>query len=185
MKEKIFNKRNYTNHSNLYDITYSIKDGEVIEENHTKYVHASLLIPEELIPHFEFILKKVDKKKIIEKLVKQGKQILLTDQEFFSQKINTLYQDENLNLQKKSFRVEASIWCELKQLRSIINWSVCRIMSFLLYLDSTGFFEILEERLLEFVAPRVEKFFQYTKIFVTSKTNQFVRKFYYRRFKYH
>ena len=185
MKEKIFNKRNFVNHGHLYEITYSVNNGEVKEENHTKYVHASLLIPEELISHFELILLKVDKKMFIEKLVKQGKQILLTDQEFFSKKINTLYQDENLNLQKKSFRVEAGIWCELKQLRSILNWSVCRIMSFLLYLDRTGFFDELGDRLLEFVAPKIEKFFQYTKVFTASRTKQFVRKFYYRRFKYH
>jgi hypothetical protein len=182
MKEKIISRRVMSNDARLKDLDSKLVAGEVVEKEKEKFVHATLLIPEHLLPYFQTVLARDKANRFIQRLLKQCKQALLVDENLFSSSVNTLYQENHQNLYKKSFYVEASVWCELKQLRLIMNWSICRIMTFLLYLDSTGFFEALPESVLDLVVPRIEIFLQYGKIFLSTKKSKFIRRFYYRRF---
>lgn len=182
MKEKIISKRVLGNDSRLKNLDIRLVAGEVVEKEKEKFVHATLLIPEDLVPYFESVLARDKANRFIQRLLKQCKQALLVDESLFSSNVNTLYQETHQNLKKKSFYVEASVWCELKQLRLIMNWSICRIMTFLLYLDSTGFFQALPDSVLDLVVPRIETFLQFSKAFLSSKKSTFIRRFYYRRF---
>lgn len=60
-------------------------------------------------------------------------------------KIKTEYQEENLNLQRLSFRPSNSDWIELGALAIAFGKSRCWLFTYLLELDLVGFWDILSE----------------------------------------
>jgi hypothetical protein len=181
MKTKYFYDENLVNSATL-KIKYVKNNKTIIEKNYTK---ANLLIPEDLKDFYLNQIKKHKTKVYLKELVKNYKSILLNgclEKYNPESKLNTAYQEKDLNLIKMSIYVEAEVWAELKQLKNFLNWSICRIVSFLVYLDWIGIVENIPREVVDMIVPEKNSFSLHYKSEFNSRFCLYRRKLYYRMY---
>ncbi len=177
LKKKIIYNQNYKND---FD-TKLLSDGKKISQ----ITRATILVPEFL---YDFFLAHGSRKRSREYfnlLLKRYRYILHTDKGEFSGDFNTSYQDEGMNLKAKTISLECETWAEVKVYKQLTNWSCCKIMTYLLYLDYLGVGENIPAEFGNFVIPKEPKFFLCSKIYFNTKTWTYHRRFYYSRFDFH
>jgi hypothetical protein len=135
-----------------------------------KYI-ATILLPAELKFYFTNATVKTPIGKYLKILLHKYKTLLLTDEIGLKkcEKLNTGFQEKGLELEKISFQVEAEVWAELKMLKLALNWSVCRIVSFLVYLDSVCLLEDLPESVAGIVVPKSPDFYFIGRFYFHTK----------------
>ena len=105
--------------------------------------------------------------------------------EDFEKKLNVGFQKKDLDLQKVNVEVEAESWAELKQLRLCTNWSVCRIVSLLVYFDWMGIAEDIPEKIKSIIVPDKAVILQRYEAVFNPKKSVYTRSFNIRRYDFH
>ena len=166
-------------HSKINDsllrIDWEEKDKKNLIQN--KYI-ASILIPKNLNSHFTNNTIHSPVGKYLKILLLKYKTLLLTNEIGLKkcEKLNLGFQEKGLELQKLSFQVEAEVWAELKVLKLALNWSVCRIVSFLVYLDSVCILEDIPEDVVGIVVPKTPNYFFISRFYFNTKKPYFYRR---------
>ena len=142
------------------------------------YYIASILIPIELQTHFVNSTLGTPIGKYLKCLLLKYKTLLLADDFGLRkcEKLNLGFQEKGLELEKISFQVEAEVWAELKVLKLALNWSVCRIVSFLVYLDSVCILEDIPESVVGIVVPKSPDFYFIGRFYFHTKKPYFYRR---------
>jgi hypothetical protein len=191
MSQKLAYRRQFKNPSHLKVKMPFGADGKINFYNPVRFVvehnltRGSLLIPAEFYEHYCERVKVVKSRAYIKSLLAKYRYLLFMEPEYFAKKLNVGYQKEHLDLQKVNVEVEAESWAELKQLRLCTNWSVCRIVSFLVQLDWMGIAEDLPEEIKSIIVPQTPMVLQrYEAVFNTKKCI-YTRSFNIKRFDYY
>ena len=190
MSKKLFYTRQYSNVSHLKVKMPYGADGKInfykpvrhVEEHNL--TRGSLLIPKELYEHYCEQVKAVKSRSYVKSLLAKYRYLLFLRPEEFETKLNVGYQKTKLDLQKVNVEVEAESWAELKQLRFCMNWSVCRIVTLLVYFDWMGIAEDLPEEIKSIIVPQQARVLQDYKAVFNTKKCIYTRKFTIRRFDY-
>ena len=96
--------------------------------------------------------------------------------------LNTGYQQLGMDLQKHYIRVESEVWAMLKQLRNLLNQSVCKIVTFLVYLDWLGIEETIPQEIKQIVVPAKKKFILHYEAQFNTKMWHYTRRSRFKRF---
>ena len=179
MKTKTFTHENYSNDSKLKS-TLLEGDGEIKKF----FTDGTVLIPDGLFDHYRSKVDTLGVGEYFIYLLKNYRSFLKLDPEDIERKLNLGYQIVGLELHKENIHVECEVWAELKMWKSFLNWSVCRIVTYLVQLDLAGIAEELPERFVSLVSPLLAKFFVKSKIVFSTKMSSYVRRHKIRRFDY-
>jgi hypothetical protein len=98
------------------------------------------------------------------------------------QTLNMGYQETGLELQKHYVEVEANIWAMLKQIRNVLNQSVCKIVTLLVYFDWLGIEENIPLEVKQIVVPCKNKFILHYEAQINTKMFHYTRRSKLRRF---
>lgn len=90
-------------------------------------------------------------------------------------KLNTLYQSKDLNLVKVGFTPIMEDWATLKFIKVKLGISICAIFTFLVYIDSIGFNEILQ--LFGNGVPKLRNFELSIELLLPVKRTNFIKKY--------
>ena len=174
---KLITKSNYETDSVL-----SIKiENKVVNNN----CIVSILLPKKLCPFYLQIETKP--KKYFKELIRKYKSLLLNDTIGLKEKksINLGYQEKGQSLKKFSLEIESDVWAELKVLRFALNWSICKILSFLISLDQLGIVENFPESIGGLVVPKKTNFYFIGRFYFSTKKSIFYRRVTYKRKDFH
>jgi hypothetical protein len=191
MKEKLFYRKQFSNDSYVKVKMPYGADGKINFYNTVRYVEehnltrGSLLIPKSLYEHYCERVKAVKSRAYVKSLLAKYRYLLFMRPEDFEKKLNVGFQKKDLDLQKVNVEVEAESWAELKQLRLCMNWSVCRIVSLLVYFDWMGIAEDIPEKIKSIIVPDKAVVLQDYKAVFNPKKCVYTRSFNIRRYDFH
>lgn len=96
--------------------------------------------------------------------------------------LNMGYQKEGMELQKHYIKVESEVWATLKQFRNVLNQSVCKIVTLLVYLDWLGIEESIPLEVKNIVVPEKRSFILHYEAQINSKMGHYTRRSELKRF---
>ena len=159
----------------LLRIEWENGDEKNIIRNH--YI-ASILLPKELNSHFINNTTQTQVGNYLKTLLLKYKNLVLSNEIGLKkcEKLNLGFQEKGMELKKISFQVEAEVWAELKMLKLALNWSVCKIVSFLVYLDSVCILEDIPDSVVSIVVPKTPNFYFISRFYFNTKKPYFYRR---------
>ncbi len=96
--------------------------------------------------------------------------------------LNMGYQKLGMDLQKHYIKVESEIWAMLKQLRNVLNQSVCKIVTFMVYLDWLGIEETIPQETKQVIVPVKRSYILHYEAQINTKMHHYTRRSRFRRF---